>query len=172
VSRRLRWAAMTCSRAVIFSRLVSRSVRWQSISPIADPAGRPRCQLMSQIWRSSSSSSAARPRSNWVSRSRSLWIEFSPPASAGLGNSTLCVGRAEPSNSGSLRFRLTTAGGVNERKLAPSSAIGEIFARIALAWIFPWRWPSGASVRAVLRGHRWRPVLIEDFPASCTMRPG
>jgi len=172
VSRRLRWAAMTCSRAVSCSRLVSRSVRWHSISPIADPAGRPRCQSMSQIWRSRPSSSAARPRSNWVNRSRSPWIQFSPPAGAGLGKSTLCVGRAEPSNSGSLRIRLTAANGANERKLAPSSAIGEIFATIAFAWMFPVLWRSGTSLRAVMCGHRWRPVSRESISASCTMRPG
>lgn len=163
---------MTCSRAVSCSRLVSSSVRWQSISPLADSAGRPRCQSMSQIWRSIPSSSAARPRSSWVNRSRSPSIQFNPPPSAGLGKSTLCVGRAEPSNSGSLRLGLTTAGGANERKLAPSSAIGEIFAIIASAWMFPVRSRSGTSFRAVVPGHRSRAVPREDFVASCTMKDG
>lgn len=163
---------MTCSRAVSCSRLVSKLVRWQSISPTTDPAGRPRCQSISQIWRSSPSSSAARPRSNWVNRSRSPCIQLSPPAGAGLGKSTLCVGRAEPSNFGSLRIRLTAANGANERKLAPSSAIGAIFATIAFSWMLSVLWRSGTSLRAVMRGHRWRPVSREGVSASCTMGPG
>lgn len=58
------------------------------------------------------------------------------------------------------------------RKLAPSSAIGEIFAIIAPAWMLSACWRSGTSLRAVVRGHRWRPLSGENISASCTMESG